>query len=161
MCIVLGYDCFMNLSTVDMHLIHFFRRYYEPMARFAIFVIYFWFGFLKVFSLSPAEGMVTTLLNKTLPFISPDTFIIFFGAFEIIIGILFIIKGLERIVIPLLLIHLIATSLPLFIMTDSTWVSTLVPTMTGQYIIKNLLIIAAAMGIASNLHTIKNKTQNI
>ena len=33
----------------------------------------------------------------------------------------------------------------------------MVPTLEGQYIIKNVVIIAAAMGIAAHLHPIESK----
>jgi len=145
----------MNIRNIDLHLIHFFRRHAEPMSRWAIFIVYVWFGLLKVFGLSPAGPLVTSLIQNTLPFITPGTFIVLFGLFEILIGVLFVVKGLERLVMPLLLIHLITTLLPLFILPAITWSGILVPTMEGQYIIKNVLIIATAMGIASHLHVLK------
>lgn len=148
----------MTLPSIDMHLIHFFRRYYEYMARTALFVVYVWFGVLKMIGLSPAGPLVNNLLSHTMPFISPETFMICFGAFEVLIGVLFIIKGFERVVIPFLFLHLITTLLPLFILPQVAWVSPFVPTMEGQYIIKNLLVIACAMGIASHLHIIHRST---
>jgi hypothetical protein len=44
---------------------------------------------------------------------------------------------------------------PLVLLTEETWQSFLVPTLEGQYIIKNLVIISTAIGIASHLHPIK------
>ena len=84
-----------------------------------------------------------------------DTFMVAFGAFECIIGILFLIKGMERVVIPLLFIHMLTTILPLFLIPEVTWSSFLVPTLEGQYIIKNVVIIAAAIGIAAHVHPMK------
>jgi hypothetical protein len=55
------------------------------------------------------------------------------------------------VVIPLLFIHMIMTFLPLIFLPSTTWSGFLVPTLEGQYIIKNLVIIAAAMGIAAHL----------
>ena len=49
------------------------------------------------------------------------------------------------------------TILPLFLLTTVTWSGFMVPTLEGQYIIKNILIIAAAIGIAANLHPIGRK----
>lgn len=144
-----------SYRNIDLHLIHFYRRYSEPMARWAIFIVYGWFGILKVLGLSPASGLVQDLLRHTIPFMAPSTFCILFGLFEVLIGVLFIIKGLERLVIPLLLIHLITTLMPLFVLRSITWSGFLIPTLEGQYIIKNLLIIACAMGIGAHLHVIK------
>jgi uncharacterized membrane protein YkgB len=126
-----------------------------PIARFGLFVIFFWFGILKVYGLSPASEVIEHLFNETVPFMNFDTFLVLFGLFECFIGILFLIKGAERVVIPLLFIHMITTLGPLFFLTQETWSGFLVPTLEGQYIIKNLVIIATAIGIASNLEPIK------
>ncbi len=59
---------------------------------------------------------------------------------------------MERLVIPLLALHMITTFMPLFLLPSITWAGFFVPTLEGQYIIKNLVIIAAAIGIAAQLH---------
>lgn len=145
----------MNLRNIDLRLIHFFRIYSIPVARFGLFVVFFWFGILKVVGLSPASGLVQRLFENTVNFMSFDSFLIFFGVFECVIGILFLIKGAERIVIPLLFLHMVTTFGPLFLLPEETWSQFAVPTLEGQYIIKNLVIIASAMGIASHLHPLK------
>lgn len=145
----------MKLKTIDIELIHFFRRISIPVARFALFVVFFWFGILKVIGLSPASGLVQNLFEQTISFMSFNSFLIGFGLFECLIGILFIIKGAERIVIPLLLVHMIMTFGPLILLPAETWQRFLVPTLEGQYIIKNLVIIATGIGIAAHLHPIK------
>jgi uncharacterized membrane protein YkgB len=148
----------MTLSKIDNELINFFRRISIPLARFGLFIIFFWFGFLKVLGLSPADQLVQSLFEHTIPFMSFSTFLILFGLFEMLIGILFLIKGAERIVIPLLFIHMVTTFLPLFVLPQETWSGIFVPTLEGQYIIKNLALIAAAVGIAAHLDPLKNKS---
>ena len=142
----------MTKRSVDVALIHFFRKISIPAARTALFIVFFWFGWLKVIGLSPASALVQRLFEQTIPFMSFGTFIICFGLFECLIGILFLIKGAERIVIPLLFIHMITTAGPLVLLPSETWQLFFVPTLEGQYIIKNLVIIAAAIGIAAHLH---------
>jgi len=142
----------MKIQTIDSALLRFFRRYSIPMARFGIFVVFFWFGILKVFGLSPAAPVVENLFNASIHFMPFSAFLLGFGLFEMLIGLLFLIKGAERIVMPLLLIHMITTFGPLVLLPGETWSQFAVPTMEGQYIIKNLVIIAAAMGIAAHLH---------
>ena len=149
----------MSIHTIDLRLIGFFKRYSIPVARIGIFVVFFWFGLLKVIGLSPASGLVQRLFEQTIPFVPFSSFLIFFGLFEMLIGILFLIKGAERIVLPLLLIHMITTFGPLVLLPQETWQRFLVPTLEGQYIIKNLVIIACAMGIASTLHPIKETSK--
>jgi hypothetical protein len=49
------------------------------------------------------------------------------------------------------------TFMPLFIIPDATWSGFLVPTLEGQYIIKNLVVIATAIGIIAHLHPLPRK----
>jgi uncharacterized membrane protein YkgB len=126
-----------------------------PLSRIALFVVFFWFGALKVIGESPASPLVKNLFYKTMPVMSFDTFLIIFGLFECLIGILFLIPRMERVVIPLLFIHMVTTFGPLFLLRNSMWSKMFVPTLEGQYIIKNLVIIATAIGVAAHLHPIK------
>ena len=146
-----------NIRQFDIELIHLFRKISEPTARFGLFIVFFWFGALKIFNLSPATPLVQNLFEKTISIIDFSTFIILFGLFEAIIGILFLIRGSERVVLPMLLLHMITTFMPLFVLPEATWSGFLIPTLEGQYIIKNLVIIAAAIGIAAHLHPIKKR----
>lgn len=145
----------MSIQKIDSSLINFFRRIFVPSARVGLFIVFFWFGFLKVIGLSPASGVVQRLFENTIPFMEFSTFLILFGLFECLIGVLFLIKGAERFVIPLLLIHMITTFGPLVYLPEETWQKFMVPTLEGQYIIKNVVLIAAAVGIAAHLHPLK------
>ena len=147
----------MNIYKLDLSLIRFFHLISVPVARIGLFTIFFWFGILKVVGLSPASPLVHELLSVTMPQIPFTTFVVFLGVFECIIGILFLIKGLERVVIPVLCLHMITKFLPLFLLPHSVWILFGVPTMEGQYIIKNLVIIATAIGIAAHLHPLHKK----
>ncbi|MDQ3244918.1 MAG: hypothetical protein M3P22_01025 [bacterium] len=129
-----------------------FKQWSLPFSRFAIFIVYFWFGALKVFAESPANPLVDALLKQTLPGVTFAQFIVFFGVFEMLIGILFLLPRFTRLVMFLLLIHLTTTLMPLFVLPSATWQGFLVPTLEGQYIIKNILIISAAMGIFAHTH---------
>lgn len=150
----------MHLHNTDVRIIHFFKKISLPAARIALFVVFFWFGFLKILGLSPAGPFVEQLFNKTISFMPFATFYLLFALFECLIGILFLIRGFERLVIPLLFLHMVTTFMPLFLLPQETWQGFLVPTLEGQYIIKNLLIIAVAIGVASHLHPLKNNPQN-
>ena len=127
------------------------------MARFGLFVVFFWFGILKVVGLSPASPLVQALFERTIHFMPFNVFLVVFGLFEMLIGILFVIRGAERVVLPLLAIHMITTFMPLVLVTGATWQRAFVPTLEGQYIIKNLVLIACAMGIAAQLTPIGSR----
>ena len=145
------------ISTIDVHIISWLRRYSVVLARASLFLVFFWFGILKIVSTSPANPLVEALLHHTLPFISFERFIVLFGAYEMLIGIAFLIPGLERIAIALLIPHTLTTVLPLFFLPQITWQSFLTPTLEGQYIIKNCVIIALAFTIAAHLHPMKKE----
>jgi len=116
-------------------------------SRFALFIVYVWFGALKLIDASPANPLVEQLLAKTLPFISFGEFIVILGIFEIAIGVLFIIPRMERLALVFLIPHMLVTIAPLFLLAPVTWTGMLSPTLEGQYIIKNILIIALGIDI--------------
>lgn len=120
-------------------------------AHLALFTVFVWFGFLKVVGLSPANGVVTELLTVSLPFIPHNPFLIGLGIFEMVLGVLFLIPRMERLAIALLVPHMITTFGPLVLIPELTWLSFAVPTLEGQYIIKNLVIIALAVSILVDL----------
>ena len=120
-------------------------------AHFALFVVFVWFGSLKFFDLSPANPLVEALLQQTLPFISFKTFIMILGGWEVLIGILFIIPKMEKVALILLIPHMITTIMPLFLLPEIAWQGFLVPTLEGQYIIKNVVIIALAASMFADL----------
>ena len=66
------------------------KQYSVLLSRIALFIVYFWFGFLKVVGQSPASEMVQNLLDQTMPFMPFGVFIILFGLFEMAIISLFI-----------------------------------------------------------------------
>ncbi len=144
-----------KIDDLDEDLIRFARFNFLVMARVSIFVVYFWFGLLKVFSASPANPLVSELLSHVLPFMAFSDFIFVFGIFEMIIGIIFVIPRLERPAIFLLILHLATTVMPLFILPQVAWQGFLVPTLEGQYIIKNILLISLAMGLGAHLHFLR------
>ncbi len=144
----------MTIQDLDARVVAGAKRLSLPAARLALFVVYFWFGVLKVIGLSPASGVVERLFNESLgSFIAFAPFLIAFGVFECVIGVLFLVRGAERVVIPVMLAHMIMTAGPLVLLPGEIWTAWLVPTLEGQYIIKNIALIALAIHIASHLDT--------
>ncbi len=125
------------------------ERFFLPFARAALFVIYTWFGMLKVLGVSPAGELVHRLFDRTIYFMSFGTFYILFAWFEVLIGILFLFPRFTRIAIILFLLHMLMVFLPLVLLSATTWQSPFVPTLEGQYILKNLALIACVLGIAA------------
>lgn len=139
------------LEKIDRLIITKISAIFPVFSRIALFVVFFGFGILKLFDQSPANPLVEALLKETIPFLTFGQFIIILGIWEMIIGLTFLIPRLERLAIFLLAPHMLTTIMPLILLPEIAWKSFLVPTLEGQYIIKNLVIIALAMGIASRL----------
>jgi uncharacterized membrane protein YkgB len=152
----------MNTTRLDHEIIHFLRRTSVPFGRFAIFVVYVWFGILKILGFSPASSLVYNLFNTSFlhAIVSFHVFYSIFAYFEVLIGCMFLFPKLTRWVIPLLFIHMITTFLPLVFLPSETWNGFMVLTLEGQYIVKNLVIIAVAIGIAAHVHPLPVKASH-
>src|SRR3989338_7752933 len=91
------------------------RKISLPFAKLSIFVIYFWFGLLKVVGESPASEMVKALFNETvskmIAGVSFEQFFIAFGIFEMIIGVLFLIGKFPKLAFFLLLFQYFSSSI--------------------------------------------------
>ncbi|WP_204356584.1 hypothetical protein [Arcticibacterium luteifluviistationis] len=117
----------------------------DLFSRIALFTVFFWFGFLKVLGTSPAENLVHKLFDMTLAPIMPiDAFLPVFGAFECFVGLIWLFPKLTRVAFVVTLGHMACTFIPLGLLTSDTWQSSFTLTLTGQYIIKNVVLITLA-----------------
>ena len=117
--------------------------------RLSLVVIYIWFGALKLVDLSPACALVAATA-KWAPIFDAPTWVCIMGWGEIGIGLMFILPKTVRLGVVLLAFHIVGTALPLFLLPELSFQSEhglYAPTMTGQYIIKNLLLIATGLVI--------------
>ncbi len=147
----------MNIKTLDLAIIERLQRWYLPAARLAVFVIYFYFGALKLLGDSPATPLAHALVTKTIGAANFEWSFTVLAIFECLIGVLFLIPKATRIVIPLLFIHMIIVCSPLFIVPQLVFTKPFVPTLEGQYIIKNVAIIALAIGVAAQTRPLQKK----
>lgn len=139
-----------DYQALDLRLIAFFRRSFVPVARVSVFLIFFWFGLIKLLGLSPASPLAEALTAQTIGVQYFDTMFMLIAVLECVIGVLFLFPKFTRIVIPLLLIHMAIVCSPLILTPDYTWQAFLIPTLEGQYIIKNAVVVAVAIGIAAS-----------
>lgn len=142
-------------EAIDLRLIAFFQRTFIPVARVSLFLIFFWFGFIKLIGISPASPLAEALTAQTVGMQYFDALFLLLAAIECVIGILFLMPKATRIVIPLLLLHMAVVCSPLVLVPEYTWQRFLVPTLEGQYIIKNAVVVAVAIGIAASAKPLK------
>ena len=146
-----------NVTAIDLKLIEFFNNTFIPVARFSIFLIFFWFGVIKLFGLSPAGPLAQALVAGTVGAQYFDVLFYVLALLECVIGILFLFPRATRVVIPLLLIHMVIGCSPLFLVSEYTWQQFGVPTLEGQYIIKNVVVVAVAIGIAASTKPLEKR----
>ncbi len=120
-----------------------------PFSRIGIGVVFVWFGALKFFpGLSPAEELV----RNTIYFFDPDIFIPILGVWEVLIGLGMVTGRFMRLTILLLFLQMPGTASPLVLLPDAVWKRfPFVLTLEGQYIVKNLVIIGAALVIGGTV----------
>tara|TARA_B100000530_G_scaffold147563_1_gene92511 strand:- start:132 stop:557 length:426 start_codon:yes stop_codon:yes gene_type:complete len=128
----------------------------DYLVRIPIFIIFFWFGFLKIVDLSPAQELVQDTVYW-MPFLSAEMWTYVIGYWEVLIGVFFLFKKTTLIAMLLLLIQMSGTFLPLVILPEITFQDSnpFLPTLEGQYIIKNIIIITAALIIGRTYLKVK------
>ncbi|OUX38924.1 MAG: hypothetical protein CBE26_00135 [Kiritimatiellaceae bacterium TMED266] len=120
-----------------------------PLIKGSLFIIFFWFGVLKPLGISAAQELVLDTVYW-MPFLSPRAWLDVIGYWEMLIGICFLFKRTIKIALVLLFLQMTGTFMPLFILPHITFqegMTPYAPTLEGQYIIKNIIIISAAMVI--------------
>ena len=108
--------------------------------------VYFYFGLLKFFpDLSPAELLAgQTIMRLSMNWLDAATSLWLLAILECVIGLSFLFNFGLRYVFVLFLFHQASTFLPLFIFPELTFkIAPFAPTLEGQYILKNLVSIAA------------------
>ena len=128
----------------------------DYLVRIPIFIIFFWFGFLKIIDLSPAQQLVKDTVYW-MPFLSAESWTYVIGAWEVLIAICFLFKRTTLIAMILLFLQMSGTFLPLVILPEITFQNSnpFLPTLEGQYIIKNIIIITAALMIGRSYLKVK------
>ena len=118
----------------------------DYLVRIPLFIIFFWFGFLKIINCSPAQQLVMDTVYW-MPFLDASVWTIIIGYWEVLIAIFFLFKKTTFLAMVLLLIQMTGTFLPLVILPEITFQNSnpFLPTLEGQYIIKNIIIITAAL----------------
>lgn len=120
------------------------------LLRATLGVIFAWFGMLKFFpDLSPAEVLAQQTIDRlTLGLVGAEFSIIILALLETGIGLLLLLNVCRRIVIMVAVAHLCCTFVPAFLFPDQFFgEDPFSLTLTGQYIVKNVILIGALLTI--------------
>jgi len=141
-------------NDIDTTVTTIMSRYGVLALRVSVGVVFFWFGFLKFFpELSPAEDLASrTIETMTFGIIQPELSIPILAAWETAIGIGLITGRFMRITLLLLFMQMLGTITPIFFFPDETFTRfPYAPTLEGQYIIKNMVLISAGFVIGATV----------
>jgi uncharacterized membrane protein YkgB len=119
----------------------------------SIGIVYIWFGALKFFPhLSPAEDLAAQTIDiLTFGAFSKQTSLVLLASWEVMAGILLIINIYQQATFWLVLVHMACTFVPLVFLPQISFTN--FPyglTLVGQYIVKNIVIIAALLVIRNH-----------
>ncbi len=145
----------MRFDRFDRAIAETMRAWGGPALRLSFAVIFFWFGILKPLGVSAAAPLVLSTVSW-MPLFSAEQWLSIIGWWEVIIGLSFLFERTTRLAIGLLFLQMGGTFLPLVLLPEVTFQPNgipFLPTMEGQYIIKNLMIISAALVVGGTVTT--------
>lgn len=140
----------LGLSALDRRIAGWMQRNGHFVLRIGLAVVFIWFGLLKPLGMSPAADLV----RRTVYFVPPDVFLPLLGWWEVLIGVGLLYRPLNRVAILLLFLQMPGTLLPLVLLPEVCF--TQIPwglTLEGQYIIKNAVLIGAALVVGGTVRT--------
>jgi len=143
-----------TFDTIDTRLTDWMADNGVTLLRISVGIIFLWFGALKFFpDLSPAEGLATrTISALTFGVITPDISLPVLATWEVLIGLGLLSGKFLRVTLFLLLLQMMGTITPIVIFPDEVFsVFPIAPTLEGQYIVKNLVLISAGIVIGATV----------
>ncbi len=129
-------------------------RWGLPLLRVSLGIVFVWFGALKFFpGLSPAQALaertIETLAFRLDP---PHLAVIILALWESLVGIGLTMHRAMRFTILLQFVQMAGTITPLFVFPSETFLRfPYAPTLEGQYIIKNLVLVAAGIVLGATV----------
>ncbi len=143
-----------RFDRIDLRLTRWMARYGILLLRVSLGLVFLWFGFLKFFpGLSPAEELATSTVSMlTFGLVSPAAAAFMIAALETLIGLGLITGIWMRVTLLLLAFQMIGTATPILLLPDQVFqIVPFVPTLEGQYIFKNLVLVSAGLVIGATV----------
>ncbi len=136
-------------ERLDHVMIAFMTAHGTRLLRVALAVTFIWFGALKVLGHSP----VADLVAQTVYWLPPAFFVRFLGWWELVIGVGLLSGAALRLVLLLFWLQMAGTFLVLVLRPELAFQSgnPMLLTVTGEFVIKNLVLIAAGLVIGSTV----------
>src|SRR6185503_2538868 len=141
-------------DRIDRAITGWMARYGVRLLRISLGVVFFWFGMLKFFpGMSPASDLaIKTMEILTFGSIPGSVALPVLAVWESLIGLGLILGVAMRATLLLLFVQMIGTLTPLFFFPRETFTHfPWAPTLEGQYIIKNIVLVSAAIVIGATV----------
>lgn len=125
-----------------------------PVLRVGLGLVFLWFGILKFFpGLSPAQDLAARTIDLiTFGLIAPDVALPVLAAWETLIGLGLLTGRYLRATLLLLAVQMVGAATPLLLFASETFTRfPFAPTLEGQYIIKNVVLVGAAMVVGATV----------
>lgn len=139
---------------VDAAITVWMARHGVRLLRISLGIVFFWFGILKFFpGLSPATELATRTIDVlTFGRVPPAVAINILAAWETLIGLGLILGVAMRATLALLFVQMLGTITPIFLFPQLVFTRVpYAPTLEGQYIIKNIVLVSAAIVIGATV----------
>src|SRR5262245_16390352 len=132
-----------RLAAGEQRAVALVQRLSLPALRVAMSLVFAWFGALKMADATP----VGDLLAHTVPFVDRHALVPGMGVLEVALGIGLLVGWPYRIILPAMIGHLSGTFLVLVVQPNVAFQhgNPLLLTTTGEFVVKNLVLISAAM----------------
>jgi uncharacterized membrane protein YphA (DoxX/SURF4 family) len=143
-----------RLVAFDRSLTRWMARHGIVLLRVSVGIVFFWFGVLKFFpDVSAAQDLAArTIEVLTFGLVPPAVALPVLALWEVLIGLGLITGLFMRATLLLLFVQMLGTVTPLFIFPAETWTTfPIVPTLEGQYIIKNMVLVSAGIVIGATV----------
>ncbi len=150
----------LRLEPFDERLTRWLSQHAISLLRISLAIVFLWFGTIKLVpQWSPAAELVgQTIESLSFGLIKPNVAIPVIAVWEVIIGIGLLTRKFLRLTLLLLALQMVGTLTPLFLFPNVAFtVIPFAPTLEGQYILKNAVLIAGALVVGS---TVRHKTIN-
>jgi uncharacterized membrane protein YphA (DoxX/SURF4 family) len=141
-------------ERVDARVASYLARHGLDFLRLSLGIVFFWFGVLKFFpGMSPAQGLAARTIHVlTFGLMPPGVALPILAAWECLIGIGLIFGLYMRATLLLLFLQMMGTVTPIFFFPGETFtIVPFAPTLEGQYIIKNLVLISAGLVLGATV----------
>ena len=146
-----------RIDALDARFTAWMSRVGVRLLRVSVGVVFLWFGVLKFFpGLSPAQTLATNTMHiLTFGLVPAQTALLTLATWECLIGVGLVFGLYLRVTLFLLWLQMMGTITPLFMFPDQCFTRVpYAPTLEGQYIIKNIVLISAGIVISA---TVRNE----